>query len=241
MTSPARSCLDPLLPKPVAAWRAAPPQPAPSPISLQTNPEQNPTPWPLMPALLGTWGAPGDTGTEPHHTTGTTQPPSVATGNRCLGGSGAARSAQDPPVPGSSTGFGGKGRRDSGPIPPHPPGSANPRLLHRQFPFLTQCPLAVRADLRALVKSADSSLAGGQRHLGLAENTSLRGLGEKQQPEERSSQPSRERLRAGRTLGHRPSQGQLHTPHPQQGCRHKEGTPGWQNTLPSGHKAGRSG
>lgn len=135
-------------------------------------------------------------------------------------------------MPVSSAGFGGRG----GETATQPlQGSDNPRLLHPQFPFLTQWPLAVRADLRALVKSADSSLAGGQRHLGLAENTSLRGLGENQQPEERSSQPSRERLRAGRTLGIVPHKGSI-TPHPQQGCRGKEGTPEWQNTLPAGTK-----
>lgn len=124
---------------------------------------------------------------------------------------------------------------------PNPPqGSDNPRLLRRQFPFLTQWPLAVRADLRALVKSADSSLAGGQRHLGLAENRSLRGLGENQQPEERSSQPSGEKLRAGRTLGILRHKGSF-TPQPQQGCQDKEGNPEWQEYPPSGHRAGRSG
>lgn len=114
-------------------------------------------------------------------------------------------------------------------------GSDNPRLLRQQFPFLTQWPLAVRADLRALVKSADSSLAGSQRHLGLAENTSLRRLGEKQQPEERSSQPSRERLRAGRTFGILPHKGSF-TPQPQQGCRDKEGTPKLAQHPPSGQE-----
>lgn len=58
-----------------------------------------------------------------------------------------------------------------------PRGGDNPRLPRRRFPFFTQWPLAVRADLRALVKSADSSLAGGQWHLEPAENTRLRGLG----------------------------------------------------------------
>lgn len=70
-----------------------------------------------------------------------------------------------------------------------PRSSDNPQLPHRRFPFFTQWPLAVRADLRALVKSADSSLAGGQRHLGPAENASLQGLGENQQPDERSTLP----------------------------------------------------
>lgn len=140
-------------------------------------------------------------------------------------------------MPMSREGFGGRGGETA---TQSPQGSDNPRLLRRQFPFLTQWPLAVRADLRALVKSADSSLAGSQRHLGLAENTSLRGLGENQQPEERSSQPSGERLRAGWTLGIIRQKGSF-TPQPQQGCQDKEGIPEWQEYPPSGHKAGRSG
>lgn len=125
-----------------------------------------------------------------------------------------------------------------------PHGGDNPRLPRRRFPFFTQWPLAVRAASRALVKSADSSLAGSQRHLGLAENTSLRGLGQSRQPDERHA------AFQGGSPGqadpqHRPSQGWHRTSFSAglvlQGWQHgAERDKSGKNTHPAGAKPSRA-
>lgn len=209
--------------------------PAPSPISLQTNPDRVKQPCASALASASTadastmgarclgslWGmlSWAQRGRRQHRTTALPCLHQRWWGKCFLGALGQPRAL---PMPTSSTRFGGRGG-EAATRSPH--GGDNPQLPRRRFPFFTQWPLAVRADLRALVKSADSSLAGSQRHLGLAENTSLQGPGENRQPDERSTHPEGVLGRADPR--HRPSQGWLHASFSagfaQRGWRHGAG------------------